>query len=544
MVRQIMAIIAAASMFALAGCVAIPSSGGVQLGPLIDDPDNPAVEFVASGPQDGASQEEILAGFMQAVRAPQSNYAAARLFFTKTTAATWEPDAGTLIRSGPAITTAEGLDTLMYTVTTAAYVDDQGRYTEPAPATQSLSFGFAKQDDQWRISSAPPGIVLTRSSFNVVFTEQSLYFFDPSYRYLIPDTRWFAQRSTVASRAVAALLAGPSPWLLQAAVTAFPKATALDSVSVESARAVVDFSTEVLASTPDARDRMRQQLVATLGVANIDITAGGIEVPTPEASGGDAVIPVVDRAVLIGTGAEFGFNAGAKIAPIPALSEAVVGAQATAASLAQDKLTMAFLAGTGVSVITSGFTEPVVVDERPGLIRPSIDPFRFVWSAQSSSAASVMAFDLDRTSHLLQSGLPADAAVVSMAVSRDGARLLLCLSSPLGSSLVVAGIIRQDNVPVRLGDALALPTPPGTLIDAGWADENSVATVSSTGAVTLVHIGGSTEPLGTLQNASTIAGGTGGRDDLRVLSGGKIWRPQGSGWVSTGISAAFLATKN
>ena len=50
--------VAVAVVLILAGCVGIPSSGGVKAGPLIDDPDSPEVEFVVSGPQKDASQEE------------------------------------------------------------------------------------------------------------------------------------------------------------------------------------------------------------------------------------------------------------------------------------------------------------------------------------------------------------------------------------------------------------------------------------------------------------------------------------------------------
>ena len=536
--------VAVAVVLTLAGCVGIPSSGGVKVGPLIDNPDSPEVEFVVSGPQKDASQEEILAGFMQAVRAPQSNFTIARQFFTTEMASTWAPDEGTTIRSGAATTAVgSGPDTLSYTVTTAALVDARGRYTEPPAAAQTLSFGFTQQDGQWRISAAPPGIVLSISSFNLVFAEQSLYFFDPSYQYLIPDVRWFPKRSNLTSATVSELLAGPTEWLIQAAVTAFPQATTRDSVSVEPGLATVGLSSEALASSPVARDQMRQQLVATLGIANVVITVGGTEMPTPDASGDDAITPTVDSAALIGTGDEFGFDGGSGIAGVPGVSPLVVGADATGASLSQSKLSAAILSAEGVSLATSGAGDVVGLDDRPGLIRPSIDPFGFTWTAQGANAASLLTVDAGRVRHELQSGLPSDSQIVSLAVSRDGARLLLYLATPTGPGLFVAGIIRQDTIPVRLGGLFPLTTPNGEPMDATWVDDRSVATVSTTGTITLVEIGGPTQLLGQLENATSIAGGTGGPDGLRVLSDGELWRSQGSGWVPTGITASFLATK-
>ncbi|MBG6055891.1 hypothetical protein IWX81_002319 [Salinibacterium sp. CAN_S4] len=535
---------ALAVILTLAGCVGVPSSGGVQVGQLIDDPDNPGVELLVSGPTPDAAPDEILAGFMQAVRSPQSNFQVARSFFTAEMAGSWDPDALTLIRSGVAtITAAEAPDTLSYTVTTGALVNNLGSYSEPPPAAQTLSYGFTQENGQWRISSAPPGIVLSRSSFSLVFAEQSLYFFDPSYRYLVPDVRWFAKRSNITRDTVTALLAGPSDWLVQAGVTAFPQATTLDSVSVQAGQAIVDLSNEVIDSTPVARDQMRQQLVATLGIANVVITVGGTELTTPIASGDDAITPTVDSAALIGTGTSFGFSGGAGIASIPGVSNSVVASEATAASLAHNRLSAAVLSPEGVSLASAGSSSAALLDDRPGLIRPSIDTFDFTWTAQGDDASSLLTFGSDGVPHLLQSGLPPDSSIVSMAVSRDGARLLVYLSTPVGPRLAVAGIIRQDAVPARLGQLFDLPTPLGAPVDATWVDDKSVATISGSGVITLVEIGGPTQLLGQLDDATTIAGGTGGTDGLRVLSAGEVWRSQGSGWVPTGIQAAFLATK-
>ncbi|MGV8896741.1 MAG: GerMN domain-containing protein [Rhodoglobus sp.] len=535
---------AIALVLALAGCVGIPSSGGVQVGPIVNDPDNAEVEFVVSGPQDDATQDEILAGFMQAVRAPQSNFAIARLFFTKEMAGSWDPDAGTLIRSGIATTTiADAPDTLAYTVTTGALVDNRGRYTEPPPAAQTLTFSFAQENGQWRISDAPPGIILSRSSFNLVFDERSLYFFDQSYRYLVPEVRWFAKRSNITRDTVSALLAGPSDWLAQAGVTAFPQATTLESVSVQSAQAIVDLSKEVIDSTPVARDQMRQQLVATLGIANVVISVGGTELATPAASGSDAIIPTVDSAALVGTDTAFGFNGGGGIANVPGVSNQVVAAEPTAATLSQDKSAAVILAADGVSLASVGANAVTLLDGRAGLIRPSIDPLGYVWSARGASAASLLTIEADRTEHTLQSGLPDDSSIVSMAVSRDGARLLVYLATPVGPRLAVAGIVRQEGVPVRLGQLFDLPTPQGAPVDATWVDDKSVATLSGAGVITLVEIGGPTLPLGQLDGAVSIAGGTAGTDGLRVLSDGEVWRSQGTGWVPTGIAATLLATK-
>ncbi len=53
-----------------------------------------------NGPTAGAPPADILAGFMQAVRAPQSDYSVARKFLSPAIAGIWDPNAGVLVRTG------------------------------------------------------------------------------------------------------------------------------------------------------------------------------------------------------------------------------------------------------------------------------------------------------------------------------------------------------------------------------------------------------------------------------------------------------------
>lgn len=543
----------AAVALALTGCVGIPLSGGVEAGRPINEQLDPEVVVLPSGPVPGADREAILEGFMQAVRGPQNGYAIARQFLTDELNSEWDPDAGTLIRRGPATVLDSGPDTITYAVTTEATVNEEGRYEEVRgiPSEADLSFSFEQVDGEWRISQAENGIVLSESSFRVAFREQSLYFFDPSFGYLVPDVRWFPARPTTSVRVVEALLAGPTSWLQGAAFSAFPPGAALGdgSVVVGTAAATVDLSTEVLAASPEARDRMRQQLAATLGYPNIDLTVSGRQLPTPDTGVSQAIqYPAVDGPALIGTGSEFGFDAGSGISPLEGLAPAVVAAGAVSADLSTDKAAVALLSGAGgVYLATAGDAAAAIVDPRPGLIAPAIDPFRFVWSVPADDPAGLTAFEGDGAEHPVQSGLPAGSRVVSMDISRDGARILFYLSTPIGPQLFVAGIIRQDEVPLRLGELLQLPVPDGEPVDAAWVDNRSVAAAAlspESAPVTVLEIGGPSTSLGQVEAPASIVGGNGGTDGLRILNSvGEVWRPQGGRWVATGITAAFLATK-
>ena len=61
-------------VLALAGCAGVPSSGPVEQGSIIDDADEFDVAFNPRGPQEGASQSEILLGFIAAALNPSNDY--------------------------------------------------------------------------------------------------------------------------------------------------------------------------------------------------------------------------------------------------------------------------------------------------------------------------------------------------------------------------------------------------------------------------------------------------------------------------------------
>jgi hypothetical protein len=294
---------------------------------------------------------------------------------------------------------------------------------------------------------------------------------------------------------------------------------------------------------------MRQQLAASLDVTAVTMTVGGVVVDVPPPSTGALRNPSVEPAVLVGAGGAFGFETSAGIDGIPGLSATAVAAGATAATLSNDQQTLAMLTPAGVQVARSAANEPLLLDSRPGLVAPGLDPYRFVWSVPAGDPSAVRVYGTDGTEHLIVSELPTTGRVASLAVSRDGTRLLVYLETSAGPRLLVAGIIRQsDNVPIELGPLVELPVPTLTPVAAAWLSDRVVATVSrgtDASPVTVVEIGGPSSPLSQVTDAIAITGGNGGIDGVRVLDAdGGIWQPRGSGgWVATGLRADFLATR-
>ena len=544
--------LALGALLALTGCGGIPTGGPVVAGDLVGDDVELDIGFAPQGPRVGATQEEILQDFVNAATNPQNDYAVAREFLAENLTAEWDPDATTYIRSGVGAPQRTSETSFDYSISTSAYVDRDGRYSEGDPSSATLPFTFVREGDEWRISSAPPGIVLSADRFPQVFGEYALYYFDPTYQFLVPEIRWFPNRSSTSIRAVSALLAGQANWLSNGVlVSAFPAGTALGDglVSIASGVATVDLTDEARDSSPQERDRMRQQLSSSLAtVSSVILTVGGIQLPTPDAGSNAAVVnPTVEAAPLIVRDNELGFVTNNDLAPVAQISGKVGPLGPQAVTLGRGKSAAAVLAPGGVYSVRANAPEPLLVDGRPGLAAPSLDNSGYIWSVPEANASAIRVFEPNGTEHEVTTSLPPDARVTSLSVSRDGTRLLLYLSTGSGPELLVAGIIRQQGLPTAIGETFALGAGSATPIDAAWVDERTVATLSSTGestTITSFEIGGPSTALGRLDAAVQIAGGRNGRDGLRVLtSDGEIFRTRGSSWQLTDATAQVLATQ-
>jgi len=539
---------------ALAGC-GMPTAGPVVAGPALGEVD-PDYVVSPSGPAEGASPEEILGGFMLAVRAPQADYQIARQFLARGFADEWNPDAGVAIRAGIAEIRESGDSSApqpvwRYEFVMSASVDADGRYREQSPPSPRVAeFAFVQEDGQWRISSAPDGIVLGAVAFTRAFAAVPLYYFDPAFRYLVPDLRWFASRGSTPSRAVAALLNGPDAWLNRVLVSEFPPGTAVGAggVVVSEGRAVVDLTAQ--AATADGRrlDRMRQQLAATLGMPDVELRAAGVAL-APDSSGPLATIdPQPSGAVLVGTADDFGFGTASGIVQIEGVTEHIVADGAVAVTLAQDARSAAYLAEDGtVRYVSADDDQPTVIDDRAGLLAPALDHYGFVWTVDAGPGSRIEAYDrLGQPVGLAVESLPTDAAIVSIAMSRDDTRLLVATRSGLGSRILIYGVERQDGVPTLLRQPLELPAPSGELLAAAWVNDRSIvaSTAASGERIWVLPIGAPSHELGQLVVGAQLVGGRDGVPGIRALVEGSVMAASSDGgWNGTGLTASFLGVQ-
>jgi hypothetical protein len=148
----------------LTGCATLPVSGPVRIGPDLATPsDGNSFYYSPASPVDGATETEILSGFISAGTAPQNDYSIAREFLDESIRASWNPNQELLIqRTTPKITLTEAGKAFVE-VEVSARIDANGRYENlPAGSTRVLEYEFTQQAGQIRLSSAPDVTMVIR----------------------------------------------------------------------------------------------------------------------------------------------------------------------------------------------------------------------------------------------------------------------------------------------------------------------------------------------------------------------------------------------
>ncbi len=556
MKRALIAAVGACALV-LTACTEIPRLGpvnSVDFGQIDDTLD---VDFLPPGPSVGASQEEILLGFIAAGTAAQNNYRVARSYLAEEISNEWNPNQGVLIRAGEAQLDLVDEGALQYSVPVLASVDESGRYDQAqAIGFQDLVFGFVQENGEWRISDLPPGIVLTEAAFREAFGSFRLYYFSADYREVVPDSRWFATRGDVLSKIVRGLIEAPTFWLNQGAtVTAFPPGLRLVLPPVVvNGQALVDVTGVMLETDELQRQRVLQQLTLSLqqvpGVASVEISVNqiplAIDLPTDEQI---SLSLGRDARSMVARGREFGYIQGGRIERVEGVSDQVATLRPSAVFFSPLRQEAAVVTEEGVWRVGGDLVSSEPLDPRGNLVRPIIDGCGMLWSATTSlGTEALVVFPQRGEPEDVAIDLPGDSTLVTMELARDNTRLVLVVQTETGVRVLLAAIERDDEcVPQRLGDFVELAQLSGQAVDAAWVDEQDIAVATRQGAVgevVLVDVSGRIQPLGRPSEPFALVGGVGGVSALRLLTDqGVIFQPRGNGWQATGDRADVLATQ-
>ncbi|MDQ1083298.1 MULTISPECIES: LpqB family beta-propeller domain-containing protein [Microbacterium] len=546
--RRALTLVCLTLVLALAACTGLPTTGYVNPGRGPQSDDAQAFAFVPDGPQDDATPTEIVEGFLRAGSGPADDWATAKLFLAPGTQ--WDPRARVTIdrlADRRASAAADG-SSVSVSVTATAEVDAAGAYAPTASGTaETLSFALTRVDDQWRITSAPDGVVLYEEVFPTVYQTASIAYFDPTFSFIVPDVRWFP-RALVASRVATALVEGqPSTWLAGAVATAFPDELSLVGRSVtlsQNGVAQVQLPQAALSLDRTRLDRMQTQLVrslATAGISDVQMTVDGTPIAATEVQ--VRVTRVDPSPAVLTTAGVFGSLAGDAVEPIGALSDAVESLAPVAVALEADGSLAAVRTPQGAvaSALADGRT--FLLDERAGLITPSIDAEGVVWSVPATAPTQLRAITPEGVPRDVGNAWPDAAEITAMQISRDGTRIAAVVTVSGNREVWVAGIERLNGA-IDLGPPHVLSfSKPGSF-DLAWLDDTTVGVLSRTDGVSTLHqlgVGGGGTDAVAPEGTRTLAAGS---TSVRVLDDqGRLFSRRGSSWTLIASDIRVLAAQ-
>jgi hypothetical protein len=292
--RPLLAVLAVVTAaLAVTGCVSIPNAGPVLSYPVTEQTggqNGQNLEFTGQLPGTDWTPQEIVRGFLIATAANQDQVA--REYLAPGESTRWNPQQATTTyvyktspnvlspvppqptapapggatakKSAPPPTaTVEVNGTIQAILSTK-----DGTYAVPSASGPNSSspqyFSLVKTGGEWRISVAPPVLLLTQTQFADDYDLRNLYFFDPNYHYLVPDPVYVplqASAGLLTTRLVGYLQSPPGDWLAEGATqTAFPSGAKVTATLAEGL-ATVNVTGAI---SKAARAQMASQLLWTL----------------------------------------------------------------------------------------------------------------------------------------------------------------------------------------------------------------------------------------------------------------------------------------
>lgn len=555
--RTLSLALAATLAFTLTACQqGIPSEGGVNVGLSDLSATDQSVIFTPSGPTEGASPEAIIRGFTSAASSATNDYAIARSFLTKSFAKTWNARSRVVIDEKARTASPVGDSIFQLTVAPTAVLSETGELVQSAPASnETFEYRLERVDGEWRIASAPEGILLDRATFSLVFNQHTLYFVEPQRQTLVPDPRWFSVGSTTATDVVTELLSGPSQQLAGGVVgSAFPEGTTLaaDSVPVVDGVATIDLNPEAASVDEATVKLMKEQVAASLqsvtGVTGAALTVEQTAFALTEVVRGAAInSPQVNPKPVIQLGAELGELNGVTLISLGVWVRAVVAADPTEVTIRSSNDAAIMLSTSGLSWVSND-SAVTLLDGRNGLASPTLDRSDYVYSSVRTSPQQIQISQPGAGPTQLESPWQDVDQVAALRISRDGTRLAALVERNDIWSVRVAGVLRGDNgVPEAFTPATTVAWADGEAVDIDWMNASQIALAEQplTGNVRITGVGlGVFETEGgTAPNIATISGAN-TRAELRAIStDGIVLAPQGVTWKQVVKNITLLAKR-
>jgi hypothetical protein len=268
------------ALLATSACAGIPSSGPVTK--VADDGGfgESTVRYAPAHPAEGASPQEIVRGYLDAMLAYPASSRTATAFLTPAGAKRWNPAAAVRVYSsiglsGPTLAAGEDGETTDKThnpvevetrLVEDARLDQQGHYARRARPAE-MTYRLERVDREWRIANPQAGLLVSRKFFEDYFRPFDIYNFDRSGRRVVPDLIHLLVGDQLATGLVTSLARGPAIALTDGAVRTYvpPLSAMRPSVPVsDDGVADVEFSSDFSKLSESAQDHLAAQIVWTL----------------------------------------------------------------------------------------------------------------------------------------------------------------------------------------------------------------------------------------------------------------------------------------
>ncbi|HKA68382.1 MAG TPA: LpqB family beta-propeller domain-containing protein [Actinomycetes bacterium] len=497
----------AGAVVLLAGCASMPTSGAVReaaAGSAAEQPGSGLeVRVFANPPQPGMAPSQIVTGFLDAMNSVEPNFAIARKYLAAPN--DWDPGEGVRVydenerevRANP-VGTGYVLETVL-----VGDVARDGRYRPAIPGSPlTVQFDVRKVNGEWRVDHPPSGVLLANLDFTreYVSTEEpiALYFFDPSYRVLVPDPIYLPKRSDRLTAVTEAVLRGPTDRLAEAVASAVPTGTRLASTPVTAVNGQITVRLDRTAARLDEAQRrlLTAQLVWSLsGVsegASVVVTADGVPLYPRPTTPADWELyrpfaPNADskRVYFLRDGALMTYDRvpGAQPQRVPAgaggqrlqrlAAFAVSPSTRDVAGVTQDQ--------SRLIKIRLDLTRerPESLHRGSKLDSPSWDRFGGLWVVESGSR--VYLFDESGRHDVVVDKL-GDRKIKSLAVSSDGTRVAMITKLPNEEARLELGLVRTGAIepgspdprrrvgPVSIVGLQPLAPQLDEAVDVSWVD--------------------------------------------------------------------------
>lgn len=567
------AVAAAAVSLLLTGCLGIRADDTIRVGLDVQEPAADPVYYLPAGPREGATPEQIIAGFLHADEVSGERLTVAQSYLTRTLVGTWDPSIRTEVidPAGRPDITAQAGGWYAVSADRVATIDAAGRMQTSPPGTRAhLSLRLKQIDGQYRIDATSEGFGrwVRATVLDQVLRPFSLNYPAVGTRTLIPDIRWLSTSGL--STGLARAQFGRPPSYLDGAVETGLAAARLsvDAVPVRGGVATVTLASSPAYADPRTRAAVWAQLAATLSqaaaITGIEVTVDGAALDAP------GVTPPLGSAaalgfepVGVGAGVAPLVRIGAQLHPVdvgaltsPGLDAARAASPFPGIVPAWGRLAMSATGDEVAAVGTNGDglaryrkqTSAEVAGFADRLTGPVYDRFGMLWVGGrpfdpatvgrlwwiDASGASLAAGDTAPARPLVATWL-VDRLPVAVAIPADGARIAVISTDADGrdSRLDIAGITRNAaGAPTAIaGSSLRLGAALADLRDVVWTSDRELAVLAGADVrgyeITLGDEIRELPPLAGATSITTIGGGRGlvaGTPDGVFVRAGQRWQ--------------------